>query len=122
MVTLLDAFGLAVILLVNTAAVALLTRFFRVRLHTTWGGALYSVVISPVALLVLTLVLSGVLGLGPDLGSVAAVVLLVMGLPLALGLTFDYVWMPDPDEVDLPQEWDEDRQHRQERREERLRR
>jgi hypothetical protein len=122
MVTLLDAFGLAVILLVNTAAVALLTRFFRVRLHTRWGGALYSVVISPVALLVLTLVLSGVLGLGPDLGSVAAVVLLVMGLPLALGLTFDYVWMPDPDEVDLPQEWDEDRQRRQERREERLRR
>jgi hypothetical protein len=122
MVTLLDAFGLAVILLVNTAAVALLTRFFRVRLHTTWGGAIYSVALSPVALVVLTLFLSGVLGLGPDLGSAAAVVLLVMVLPMALGLSFDYFWMPDPEEVDLPQEWDEDRQRREERRQERLRR
>lgn len=117
MVTLLDAFGLAVILLVNTATVALLTRFFRVRLYTRWGGALYSVVISPVVLVGLTLVLSGVLGLGPDLGSAAAVVALVVVLPLAVGLTFDYFWMPAPEEVDLPEKYEDGRDREGDRRE-----
>ena len=102
MVTVLDAVGLAVIVLVNTATVALLTRFFRVRLYTEWGSVVYAVVISPVALLLLTLFMSGVLGLGPNLGSRAAVVALAFVLPMATGLTFDYFWMPAPEEVDLP--------------------
>jgi Na+/melibiose symporter-like transporter len=117
MVTVLDALGLGVILLVNTAAVALLTRFFRVRLHTRWGSAAYATLGSPVVLVVLTLFLSGVLGLGPDLGSVAVVVALVVVLPMATGLTFDYVWMPAPEEVDLPETYDDGRERDRERRE-----
>lgn len=121
MVTVLEAFGLAVILLVNTAAVALLTRFFRVRLHTRWGGALYAILVTPFVLIVSTLFFSGVLGLGPDLGSATAVVALTVVLPMATGLTFDYVWMPAPDEVDLPEKWEDDRDRERERRQERLR-
>lgn len=121
MVTVLDAVGLAVILLVNTALVALLTRFFRVRLHTTWGSALYSVVIPPVVLVVSTLFFSGVLKLGPDLGSAAAVVAVTILLPLAVGLSFDYFWMPAPGEVELPEKWENDRERERERRQERLR-
>jgi hypothetical protein len=117
MVTVLDAFGLAVILLVNTAVVALLTRFLRVRLHTRWGSALYALFLSPVVLFVLTLFLSGVLKLGPDLGSTAAVVALVIFLPMGTGLAFDYFWMPTPEEVDLPEKYDDARDRDRERRE-----
>ena len=101
MVTLLDAFGLGFMLVVHSAIVALLTRFFRVRLHTRWGGALYALFISPVVLLVTTLFFSGVLALGPDLGSAAAVVAVVIGVPMA---------------VDLPEKWDRE-DHERDRRE-----
>ena len=96
MVTLLDAFGLGFMLVVHSAIVALLTRFFRVRLHTRWGGALYALFISPVVLVVTTLFFSGVLALGPDLGSAAAVVAVVIGVPMAVGLTFDTSGCPPP--------------------------
>jgi len=115
MVTLLDAFGLAVILLVNTAVVALLTRFFRVRLHTRWGSAAYAVLVSPVVLVLSTLFFSGVLKLGPDLGSATVVVVLTVVLPMATGLTFDYVWMPAPEEVDLPEKWEHNDPERERR-------
>lgn len=110
MVSAADAIGLVVILFVNSAVAALLTRFFRVRLHTSWGSAAYVVLLGPVVLLVLTLVLSGVLNLGGDIGSPAAVVMLTVVLPLSLGATFDYFWMPAPDEVELPEQRDAERQ------------
>ncbi|WP_123537736.1 hypothetical protein [Halosimplex salinum] len=116
MVTAVEALELAVILLVHSAVVALLTRFFRVRLTTRWGGFLYAAVISPVVLVVLTLVLSGILPLGPDLGSAGVVVTLVILLPTVTGITFDYFWMPAPDEVDLPERWDDERPSRYENR------
>lgn len=109
MVSAADAIGLVVILLVNSAVAALLTRFFRVRLHTAWGSAIYVLLLGPVVLLGLTLVLSGVLSLGANLGSPAAVLLLTIALPLSLGATFDYFWMPAPDEVELPGTRDSDR-------------
>jgi len=119
MVTLLDAFGLAFMVLVHTAVVALLTRFFRVRMHTRWGGLVYALSLSPFVLVAGTLFFSGVLALGPNLGSTAAVVAIVIALPMALGLTFDYIWMPAPDEVDLPEKWE--REDPEQSRRERLR-
>jgi len=115
MVTAIDALSLSFILLFHAAIAATMTRFFRVRLSTRWGGFLYAVLLCPVVLVGTTLVLSGVLGLGPDLGSTAAVVGLVIGLPLATGVTFDYFWMPAPGEVDLPEKWEDDRPNRYER-------
>jgi hypothetical protein len=109
MATVVDVLGLAVIVLVHTAVAALMTRFFRVRLGTRAGAALYTGLLVPVVLLVLTLVFGGVLGLGPNLGSGGAVVALTVLLPLSLGVAFDYFWMPAPDEVELPVERDESR-------------
>lgn len=94
--------GLAVIVAVNTALAALLTRVFRVQLSTVWGSGLFVVLFVPLALLVSTLVLSGVVGLGGDLGSTVAVVGVTVALPLALGVAFDVFWMPAPEEVELP--------------------
>jgi len=102
MVDVADAIGLVVILAVNSTAAALLTRFFRARLETDWGPVVYILFFGPVGLFALTLVLGGVLGLGPDLGTPAMVLAATVVLPLSLGVTFDYFWMPAPEEVDLP--------------------
>lgn len=101
MVSVVDVVGLLVILGVNSLAAALLTRLFRVRLNTGWGAVLYSLLLTPVVLLVFVLVLGGA-GLGPDLGNPAAVVGITILLPLALGMAFDYFWQPAPEEVELP--------------------
>jgi len=102
MVGVLDLVGVLVIVLLNSGVTALMTRFFRVRLDTRWGSLLYALLLCPVALFVLLLVFSGVFKLGGNLGSRATVVTLMIFLPLALGMTFDYVWMPSPDEVEVP--------------------
>lgn len=106
MVTPLEAVGLAVILLVNTAVAALATRFFRVRLQTSWGSVVYTALLVPLLLLVSTLVFGGVVQLGPDLGSPTAVVALTIAGPLAVGIAFDYFWMPAPEDVSLPETGD----------------
>jgi hypothetical protein len=93
--------GLLVIVLVNSAVTALMTRFFRVRLHTRWGGFVYSILLCPLALLVLGVILSVPVGPFITLGRMAFL-LLVVFVPLAVGMAFDYVWMPSPDDVELP--------------------
>jgi hypothetical protein len=106
MTSIVDVVGLLVILGVNSGAAALLTRFFRVRLDTRWGAALYAVLLGALTLTVITIVLGGA-GLGPNLGNPAAVMGLTVILPLATGIAFDYFWMPAPDDVDLPTEYRE---------------
>ena len=101
MVSVVAVAGLIVIVLINSAVTALMTRFFRVRLSTRWGGLLYSLLLCPLALLVLGVVLSVPIGPLIDLGTVTFMTLVVV-LPLALGMTFDYIWMPSPDDVELP--------------------
>ncbi len=105
MVTVVGALGLLIIVGVNAAVAALLTRFFRVRLDTQWGPLVFTLTITPVVLVVLTQVLSAI-GLGFDLGTPGAVIGLAVVLPLALGIAFDYFWMPAPDEVDLPERYE----------------
>jgi hypothetical protein len=103
MVAVVDVIGLLVIVLANSVVTALMTRFFRVRLNTRWGSLIYAVLLCPVAMLVIVLVLSGIFGLGGNLGSRSLALLVTIAIPLAVGMTFDYVWMPSPDEVELPQ-------------------
>ncbi|MFC7132530.1 MULTISPECIES: hypothetical protein [Salinibaculum] len=112
MVGVVDIIGLLLILFVNSAVAALATRFFRVRLNTRWGSAAYVVLLIPVVLLALTMVFSGVFGLGPNLGSAVAVLGVTIVVPMSLGVTFDYVWMPSPEEVDLPEQRDRGRVRR----------
>jgi hypothetical protein len=102
MVSAAGAVGVLLIVAVNTAVAALATRFLRVRLATGWGTALYVALIVPVLELIVTLVLSGVAGLGSDLGGQVAALAVVIFLPLALGVAFDFFWMPAPEEVELP--------------------
>ncbi|MBX0325346.1 hypothetical protein EGH21_20170 [Halomicroarcula sp. F13] len=101
MVSVVGLVGLVVIVLVNSAVAALVTRFFRVRMNTRWGGALYSVLFGAFALLLLSVLLSVPVGPFVTLGTVTFLTLGVV-LPLVVGMTFDYVWMPSPDEIDLP--------------------
>jgi cell division protein FtsW (lipid II flippase) len=100
MVSVVDVVGLLVLLGVNTATAALLTRLFRVRLSTAWGPPLYAGTLGALALVVSTMVIGAILG--PDLGSAGVVVGVAVVLPLAVGVSFDYFWMPAPEEVDLP--------------------
>ncbi|MFD1647248.1 hypothetical protein [Haloarchaeobius litoreus] len=102
MVSLVGAIGLLVLVTVNTAIAAVSTRFFRQRLDTDWGSVVYVVLLTPVALLATTLAISGVLNLGADLGSQSLALLVAIALPLVLGVSVDFFWMPAPDEIELP--------------------
>lgn len=102
MVGLASAIGLVVLVAVHTLVAAVTTRLLRVRLSTRWGPVVFSLVIVPVLLIASTLVVAGGLGVGPDLGSRQVALFVLVGVPLALGLAIDYLWMPAPDEVELP--------------------
>jgi len=102
MVSVLGLAGVLVIVVVQTAIAALLTRLFRVRLKTRWGALVFALFVVPVVLTLTTLLLSGVIGLGGDLGSRGTAIFVTIGVPLALGLTIDYLWMPAPEDVELP--------------------
>ncbi|PSQ41483.1 hypothetical protein BRD14_06320 [Halobacteriales archaeon SW_5_68_122] len=100
MVSAFEAVGLLILVGLNTFLAAVCTRMFRVRLETRWGGVLYTLLLTPVVLVVVTLLLGQ--ALGPDLGSAATVVGVTVLVPLTLGIAFDYFWMPSPDEVEVP--------------------
>ncbi|MFB6084617.1 MAG: hypothetical protein ABEJ94_10275 [Halorientalis sp.] len=100
MVSAVDIAGLLVIVGLNTTIAALATRFFRVRLNTQWGSALYAVVLTPIPLIGTTMLLGTVLG--PNLESSSTVLAVTVLTPLAVGIAFDFFWMPAPDDVSVP--------------------
>jgi hypothetical protein len=103
MVSVSSLVGLAVVVAVNALVAALAVRYFRYRLETRWGAVVFTAVLVPVLYVATTLFLTGFLGLGGGLfESVATLLLVTWALPFALGASFDYFWMPAPDEVELP--------------------
>jgi hypothetical protein len=92
-----------VVLGIHSLVAAVMTRFFRIRLATDWGTVVYVVFFVPVALFLLTQVFTGILGIGPNLGSAATVLAVMVGLPLAVGVTVDVLYMRPPEEYDLPE-------------------
>jgi hypothetical protein len=48
-------------------------------------------------------VFTGVLGIGPNLGDPVAALAVMVGMPLALGFTVDTLYVPPPEEYDLPE-------------------
>ncbi|RLM88899.1 hypothetical protein D3D02_10260 [Halobellus sp. Atlit-38R] len=91
------------VLVVHTLLAAVLTRFFRLRLNTQWGYVVYSFALIPIALLVTTLVFFGILPIGAGLNLGATALLgAAIALPLALGFTIDTLYIPAPEEYDLP--------------------
>ncbi|MDS0299800.1 hypothetical protein NDI76_13710 [Halogeometricum sp. S1BR25-6] len=103
MVSVLNLVLFGVVLAGHTLLAAVMTRFFRIRLNTQWGYVVYSLTLIPVALFVTTLVFTGVLGIGPNLGSPVAALAVMVGMPLALGFTVDTLYVPPPEEYDLPE-------------------
>ncbi len=100
MVSPIDAVGLVVLLAANTALASVLTRLFRVRMATRWGGLLYTLLLTPLVLVVVTLLVGQ--AVGPDLGDGATVFGITVLVPLTLGVAVDYFWMPAPDEIEVP--------------------
>ena len=90
------------VLVVHTALAAVLTRFFRIRLNTQAGSVVYAALVIPVVLVATTLVFSGVFGIGIELGSPAVVLAVMVAMPLVLGYTIDVLYVPAPDEYELP--------------------
>ena len=103
MLSIIDAGLFFLVLAGHTLLAAVMTRFFRLRLDTQIGWVLYSLGSIPVALFVSTLVFTGVLNIGPDLGSPTVAGAILIGLPLAIGLTIDLLYVAQPDEVELPE-------------------
>jgi hypothetical protein len=101
MATVLDIVLMGVVLVGNTLLAAVMTRFFRIQLDTRWGAVVYTAFIVPVVLVVTTIGAFS-LGVGVDLGSTAAALGLMVGLPMGLGVTIDVLYVPAPDEYELP--------------------
>lgn len=100
---LLAAVGLAIVVAVNIALTVVVVRFFRLQLETDWAAAIYTLLFVPIALLVATVVLSGVLALGSAAVSRDVTLVLTVLLPLSTGVAIDLFWMPAPDDVELPE-------------------
>ena len=102
MVSVSAAVGFVVIVGLHTLMATVATRYFRVQLKTQWGSAAFALLLTPLLLVVSTLVLSGVLGIGGNLGDRSTAVFVVVLLPLVLGYSIDMFWLPAPEEIDLP--------------------
>lgn len=91
------------VLVLHTFLSAVMTRFFRIRLETTGGWLFFTAFFIPVVLFISTLVFTGVLGIGINLGSSTVALGVMIGLPLAIGFTIDVLYIPAPENVDLPE-------------------
>lgn len=91
---------------VHSLIAAVLTRYFRIALDTRGGAALFTVMGIPLVLLGSTYVLSGVLSLGPQLGNPAIVFTLLIAVPVGLGALVDVLYVPPPEDVDVPDTWE----------------
>jgi hypothetical protein len=103
MVSVVNLVLFGVVLVVHTLIAAVMTRFFRIRLKTQWGYVVYSLVLIPIVLFVTTLVFSGILDIGVNLGDPATALGVMIGMPMALGFAIDTLYVPPPEEYDLPE-------------------
>jgi len=100
-------FGFALVIALiafHTVLAGVTTRFFRLRLSTSWGWVVYTIVLTPMLLLVSTLLFAGFFGVGAgvNLRSPTVVVSLLVVLPAVLGVAIDYLYIEPPDEYELP--------------------
>jgi len=88
----------------HTLLAGVTTRFFRLRLSTSWGSVVYTIVLTPMLLLISTLFFTGVVnvGSGVNLGTPTVVIGLFVGLPVVVGAAIDYLYVPSPEEYELP--------------------
>ncbi|MFA9518204.1 hypothetical protein ACERIT_13480 [Halopenitus sp. H-Gu1] len=103
MASIVGVLAFLVVLGIHTLLAAVITRYLRLRLSTIWGTAIYVAFLVPVVLLISTLVFSGPLGIGVDLGTPTAVLAVMILLPGTLGVAIDVLYVEHPDEYDLPE-------------------
>lgn len=105
MATVVDFVLLAIVVGIHTLVAAVLTRFFRIRLDTQWGSAIYTLVLIPIVLTGGTLFFAGALGIGGGITVQSEVLVLaaMVGLPMALGVTIDVLYVTPPEEYELPE-------------------
>jgi len=96
MVSLAVALGTTVLVLVNAAVAAVLSRYFRLALETRWGAYLFTVCFVPVTYVATTIVLGGVLGLadGAFAGAKGWFFTVCWAFPFFLGLSLHLFWLP----------------------------
>jgi hypothetical protein len=99
MVSVLNLALLGVVLVINTLIAAVMTRFFRIRLKTRTGAVIYALLLIPVVLFVTTMLFGAVI---PGNLGVSVLLGLWIGMPLVLGFTIDVLYVPPPEEIELP--------------------
>jgi len=104
MLALIGFVSLLALVALHTLVAGVTTRFFRLRLSTSWGSVVYTIVLTPMLLLISMLVFTGVfnVGAGVNLGSSTVLFGLLVFLPVVLGAAIDYLYVPSPDEYELP--------------------
>ncbi|NHX37258.1 MULTISPECIES: hypothetical protein [Halolamina] len=106
MASVLSVAFLLVVLAAHTLVAAVLTRYFRIALDTRGGAAVFTATAIPIVLLASTYLFSGLLSLGPELGSPAVVLTLLVAVPVGIGALVDVLYVPPPETVDLPESWE----------------
>lgn len=102
MVSVVSLLLLTAVIGLHTLASAIMMRFLRIRMKTRGGWLLYSLLLPPVPLFLSTLAFTGPLGIGVDLGSPAVALSVTIALPMVLGFTVDVLYVPSPEEYELP--------------------
>lgn len=103
MASVLALLALLLLVVLHTVVAAVSTRFFRVRMATRVGAIVYALVLTPVLLLASTMLVTGPLGVGTPLGGPGTALFVTIVVPVTLGIAIDYVWMPAPEDVTLPE-------------------
>jgi hypothetical protein len=102
MATILNSLLFICVLGLHTLVAAVLTRFLRIRLRTQWGYLFYTTLVGTVTLFITTLIFSGVLNIGINLGDAVTAAIIMIALPLGLGVAIDILYVPPPEEYTLP--------------------
>lgn len=90
--------GTAVVFVLNTFVVAVLFRYFRLQLRTRWGVGVMTLLVLPVALFATTAILTGILGLGGDVGGRDTVLFVAFLSPSVIGIAIDLFLRQSPRE------------------------
>lgn len=99
MVAIGELVGFVLLLAINTILAAISTRFARIVAQTRVGTVIAILLLGSLVLTFSTMFLSGVFYLGVDVQDRTIAVLVAIGIPLAIGVTIDYLWVATPDEV-----------------------
>lgn len=92
--------GVVLLLAINTVLAAISTRFARLVALTRLGTIIAILAVVTLVLTASTMLLSGVFHMGINVHDRMIAVLLAIGLPMAIGVTIDFLWVASPEAVE----------------------